>query len=82
MSKTQRTRIEILEKALNISWRQLRVVGCYQGCGGSGAIQISEDDCEQCQWCGEQIIIKNALGIKDKIETAPTQMANPDDLPF
>ncbi len=36
-------------------------VACIQGCGGSGAIQISEDDIQQCQWCDELDSIKAAI---------------------
>ena len=26
---------------------------CYQGCGGSGGVQISEDEVQQCQFCDQ-----------------------------
>jgi len=86
MSKAQRLRIENLERALKIAWNQLTSInamqGCPQGCGGTGAIQLTEDDWDQCQWCGEQEIIRAALGIEDEPIVAPTQMADPNELPF
>ncbi len=36
-------------------------VDCIQGCGGSGAIQVSEDEVQQCQWCCELDSIKAAI---------------------
>lgn len=48
--ETENTR---LKEQVNNAAAMLRHVQCPQGCGGTGAIQISEDDVEQCQWCAE-----------------------------
>jgi hypothetical protein len=45
-----------LEKAL----KMIEYVGCKE-CGGAGAVQISEDEVHQCQWCAEKDYIKQAL---------------------
>lgn len=65
MSKTQRNRIEELEKALKMAYYQLKHIGCFQGCH-QGVLQIAEDEFEQCQCCGEQDIIKRTLGIEEE----------------
>ncbi len=50
-----------LLEALKSANGMLNHVGCpSQGCRG-GAIQISEDDFEQCQWCYEKSIIEQAI---------------------
>jgi len=58
--KELREENERLEGGLRISINQLNNVPCFQGCQGGG-IQTSEDDFEQCQWCGEQEYIKGLL---------------------
>jgi hypothetical protein len=42
----------------------IEYVGCKE-CGGAGAVQISEDEVHQCQWCAEKDYIKQALKEKE-----------------
>ena len=50
-----------LLKALTIANGMLNHVGCItNGCIG-GAIQTSEDDFEQCQWCDEKLFIEKTI---------------------
>lgn len=45
-------------KIISLAISMLNAVGCFQGCDGSGAIQLSEDEVIQCQWCDELRQIK------------------------
>ncbi len=47
--------------ACEIATKLLAHADCIQGCGGSGAIQVSEDEVVQCQWCAELDDFKAAL---------------------
>ncbi len=49
-----------LFKALKIANGMLNNFKCIQDCKG-GAIQISEDDFEQCQWCDEKLFIEKTI---------------------
>ena len=56
----QKAEITLLKKQLKeksdgikLAIGMLNHVKCVQNCDGNGAIQISEDEWEQCQWCDE-----------------------------
>ena len=48
--------------ALETAIGMLKHVGCPNNNCRGGAIQVSEDDFEQCQWCYEASYIAEALG--------------------
>lgn len=50
-----------LKEGLELSLKRNALFGCIQNCDGNGAIQLSEDEWEECQWCSERKYLESLL---------------------
>ena len=61
METSNRANKELIE-ALELASKMINHVGCINsGCDRKGAIQVAEDEWDQCQWCHERDLVNKAL---------------------
>jgi hypothetical protein len=61
-TKAYRDKYKQMEDALKLSDKMLNHIKCINpSCDGNGAIQVTEDEWEPCQWCDERKSIKTVV---------------------